>query len=194
MPTIVPGSKPRLSAEDVNALLRPFDIDRERYPVVLIGIRGYYLDMGAPGRNDRGIYDDALFIDSPSATIAYNANTDPARVRIGHGTADATKGMARLKAGAWFAHRFGNYKGRLALKQVRTLTVIRDGQPDYEHSGLFGIHIHIGGRTTTSSIGCTTIPPDQWPTFIANAVDQAKRYLGEGWNEAIIPYLLVEMQ
>lgn len=194
MPTMVPNSKPRLSAEELHTLISPFDISREKYPLVVVGIRGYYRDtMGAPGVNDRGIYDDAIFIDTPSATVAFNGNTDPSRFRKGKG-AGVQKGMASLQLGAWFVHRFDLHRGKyLALCQrAGDVTVLRDGEPAYEHTGSFGINIHRGGYTTTSSEGCQTVHPSQWESFIALAVDQAKRYYAEKWRKAIVPYVLLE--
>lgn len=194
MPTMVPNSKPRLSAEELHTLISPFDISREKYPLVVVGIRGYYRDtMGAPGVNDRGIYDDAIFIDTPSATVAFNGNTDPSRFRKGKG-AGVQKGMASLQPGAWFVHRFDLHRGKyLALCQrAGDVTVLRDGEPAYEDTGSFGINIHRGGFTTTSSEGCQTVHPSQWESFIALAVDQAKRYYAEKWRKAIVPYVLLE--
>jgi hypothetical protein len=162
---------------------------------VVVGIRGYYRDaMGAPGVNDRGIYDDALFIDTPDSFAAYNGNTDPSRVRTGHGTEEATKGMAVLNTGIWYVHRFALHKGKyLALCQrLGQVTVTRDGTPPYQDTGMFWINIHKGGYNTTSSLGCQTVHPDQWPSFIEMAVDHAKRWHGERWNKVVIPYALLE--
>lgn len=113
MPTMIPNSKPRLSTNELHALLQPFDIDRSQHPLVVVGIRGYYRDtMGAPHVNDRGIYDDALFIDTPSVTAAYNGNTDPSGYRKGHGVGTA-KGMATLNTGLWLVHRFDLHRGQI---------------------------------------------------------------------------------
>jgi hypothetical protein len=186
--------KPRLSSAQLDVLLQPFNLDRQRFPVIVVGQRGYYRDtMGAPGVNDRGIYDDAIFLVSPSAFVSFNANTDPSSYRKGHGTGN-TKGMASLKPGAWFVHQFANHKGKyLALCQrAGPVTVIRDGDPPYEDTGMFGINIHRGGYTTTSSLGCQTIHPGQWDSFISLAVDQAQRYHGNQWNSVVIPYTLLE--
>jgi hypothetical protein len=119
MPTLIPGSKPRLSATALNARIGPLGVDRTKHPVVIVGLRGYYKNsMGAPGVNDRGIYDDAIFIDTPSGTIAYNGNTDPSRYRKGR-RRGAGKGMASLKPGVWYAHRFGKHRRQyLALCQL----------------------------------------------------------------------------
>ncbi len=95
---IVPPARPRLSREELRTRLAPFDIDRERYPLIVVGIRGYYRNtMGQPRVNDRGLYDDALFIDSPQVTAAFNGNTDPSTYRPGRGRG-RTKGIASLES------------------------------------------------------------------------------------------------
>lgn len=193
--TVLPKTgKPRLSTAELEKLLEPFAMDRTRHPLIVVGFRGYYRNtMGAPGVNDRGIYDDALFLYSPSVFAAFNGNTDPSAYRKGKGTGSG-KGIATLKPGAWFVHKFDKHKGKyLALCQrLGPVTVIRDGDPPYDDTGEFGINIHRGGYKTTSSEGCQTIHPDQWESFIALAVDQAKRYHGDKWNKAVIPYVLLE--
>lgn len=186
--------KPRLSTEKLLELLEPFNIDRKIYPLIVIGIRGYYrCQMGAPEVNDRGIYDDAIFIHSSQAMVAYNGNTDPSKYRQGEGNG-AEKGMASLNPGVWYAHRFDYHKGDyLALCQREgKVSVTRDGDPPYIDTGNFGINIHRGGYNTTSSEGCQTIHPSQWDSFIKLAEDQAKRYYSSSWKSEIIPYVLLE--
>jgi lysozyme len=183
-----------MTQADLRRRLAPLAVDRAVHPVVVVGIRGYYRDtMGAPGVNDRGMYDDALFLDTPDSFATFNGNTDPSRVQIGHGTGDA-KGMAVLNPGIWYAHKFDLHKGEyLALCQrLGQITVTRDGNPPYPDTGMFGINIHKGGYNTTSSLGCQTVHPDQWPAFIAMAVDHAKRWHGARWNQVVIPYALLE--
>lgn len=191
----VPREKPRLHSDTLREMIAPYAIDETAYPLVVVGIRGYYKNsMGAPNVNDRGIYDDAIFILTRQAMVAFNGNTDPTRYRKGHGTADSTKGMASLMPGAWFAHRFDLHAGKyLALCQrAAPVTVMRDGNPPYPHTGMFGINIHRGGFNTTSSLGCQTIHPSQWDGFIGLAVDQAKRYFGDAWKKRVVPYVLLE--
>ncbi len=193
MSSILPVEKPRLSSTELRAKLEPFAVDRSRYPVVVVGIRGYYRDsMGAPGVNDRGIYDDAIFIESSQVMIAFNANTDPSRYRSGSG-GRASRGIASLTCGAWYVHRFDKHKGAyLALCQrAGEVVVMRDGQPPYEDRGLFGINIHRGGYNGTSSEGCQTIHPRQWDSFITVAADQVKRYFGPAWQRQVVPYVLM---
>jgi hypothetical protein len=193
--TILPPAKPRLSSEALLNRIAPFGIDRARYPVIVAGIRGYYRDtMGAAAANDRNLYDDAIFIHSPSAMNAFNGNTDASKVRGGWGFG-ANKGMAMLKSGCWYAHGFGNHKGYPALIQKHaTVTVIRDGKTgaSYEDTGWFGINIHRGGRTTTGSEGCQTLHPDQWDGFIGVVTGEAQRLFGAAWSNAVIPYVLME--
>jgi hypothetical protein len=110
--TISPTEKPRLSSTELHGLLQPYTIDRSAYPLVVVGIRGYYKNtMGAPGVNDRGIYDDAIFLDTAQATVAFNGNTDPSSYRKGKGKG-SEKGMASLNPGAWFVHKFDLHKGK----------------------------------------------------------------------------------
>ncbi|MCA0445171.1 MAG: hypothetical protein LCH54_02955 [Bacteroidetes bacterium] len=190
---ILPSNKPRLSSSELHEKLSPFHLGRTLYPVIVVGIRGYYLKtMGNPASNDRGIYDDALCIDSPQVTAAFNANTDPSHFRMGKGSG-IEKGIARLKPGSYNAHCLGLHKNKyLALVQrLGVVTVIRDCEPDYEESGYFGINIHKGGYTTTSSLGCETIHQDKWESFISTVKDQSVRYFGKKWDKTVIPYVLM---
>lgn len=162
--------------------------------MLIIGLRGYYRDtMGEPGVNDRMIYDDAICIVTPNVHANFNGNTDPNGYRPGHGTG-AAKGMATLKPGFWPVYRFDLHRGQyLALCQrAGEVTVIRDGHPSYEDTGEFGINIHRGGATSTSSLGCQTIPPSQWDGFITLAVSEAKRLFGAKWKSTTIPYVLID--
>lgn len=154
-------------------------------PCFLVGMRGYYLNsMGAPNRNDRGIYDDAIFLVSHNAFASFNANVDPSTTR---------KGIATLGTGIW-RYRIGVHglhkapeKRYKALVQAAPVRVLRDGQVD--ETGYFGINIHRGSRTSTSSLGCQTIYPTQWDAFIALVESEMKR---AGLREIL--YLLTEHQ
>lgn len=164
--SLVPASKPQMKEADLRARMSAAGISEA---VCVVGLRGYYRDsMGKPGVNDRGIYDDALFVIAPGLFASFNANTDPSAYRPGHGEG-AAKGMACLKVGLYHAHRLGLHRGKyMALIQTGgPVTVIRDGTPPYEDSGHFGINIHHGSYTGTSSLGCQTIHPDQWAAFIS---------------------------
>src|SRR5690242_10819143 len=157
MPRIVPPSKPRMSYAEVAAKVDALGLDREAYPFFIVGIRGYYRDsMGAPGANDRGIYDDAIFLVSPFAFSTFNANTDPSATR---------QGVARLQPGVWIVYRFDKHRPahgtpyEAICQRGGDVEVVRDGSPDRLDRGRFGINIHRGGYARTSSLGCQTIYP-----------------------------------
>ena len=82
--------KPELSLPEAEKLI-PVTITEK---VKLLGIRGYYKKtMGDPTKNDRGLYDDAIFVLSPRTFKSFNANTDPSAYR---------KGVAVLKPGVHY--------------------------------------------------------------------------------------------
>lgn len=197
MPNVVPETRPRISYGDLMDKLAAADhiVDPTKDPVLIVGIRGYYKNsMGIAGRNDRGVYDDAIFLVSPTFFGSYNGNTDPSRVRKGSGTGPG-KGMASLRSGLWRAHRLGMHKDlyRALVQTGGKVTVTRDGtNGDYDDTGYFGINIHNGGWTRTSSIGCQTIFPGQWESFISSTMDLSQRYFGSKWDKTTIPYVLLD--
>ena len=194
MPAARPGARPRMSRSELLALVRERHPDLEIPELLVVGIRGYYRDsLGATGRNDRAMYDDALFIVAPEAFAAFNGNTDPSAYRKGRGTG-ATKGMASLNAGVWPVMRLDKHQGKYEAlcQRAGPVVVTRDGDPPYPDRGMFGINIHRGGVNGTSSEGCQTIPPDQWPAFIATVTDQAKRLHGSAWRQAVVTYVLLD--
>lgn len=170
---LVPDARPRLTHAEAIARLRAVPVDVTR--PVLLGIRGYYRNtMGEPGTNDTGLYDDALFLATPSALLACNANTDPSR---------AHPNVATLTPGVWLyklgIHGLSKPKRQQyrALVQAAAVTVTR--APDHRRdTGFFGINIHRGSLQSTSSEGCQTIYPLQWEGFIdavASAMAAAER-------------------
>lgn len=180
-------SKPNLGIEGVLKIVESNKIDRTQNPVVLVAIRGYYLDsMGVPGENDRGIYDDACFVVTPEECRAYNFNTDPSFYRKGQGR-DAEKGMAQLKPGVW-KYRTGLHKGYAAFVQADEVVVLRDGlKGNYEDRGWFGINLHKGGANGTSSEGCQTWPKDQFDAAREFIYHELSRY-----RQTTFAYVLVD--
>jgi hypothetical protein len=178
-PAILPGGRPEIGRFAAEALLHAAGVDTAR-PAIL-GRRGYYRDtMGTPGANDRGIYDDAILIVSPSAYATFNANTDPS---------NQGGRLATLALGLWLyklgTHHPGTPNAYACLVQAGAVTVSRDN--GVTESGEFYIHIHRGGYSTTSSEGCQTLHPDQWDAFFALVTGEMQRY-----HVATIPYLLTE--
>lgn len=63
----------------------------------------------------------------------------------------------------------------------------------YKDVGNFGINIHKGGINMVSSVGCQTVPPDQWDEFYNLAMKLAKSIHGESnWKTPAYPYVLIE--
>ncbi len=191
---LVPKSKPKINLEEILELLKAYKIDLDVSPVVLVGIRGYYLNsMGEKGKNDRGIYDDALiWVIKDRGIMAFNGNCDASKYRKGKGTG-SEKGMASLNIGVW-NYKTGVHNGKIphqAFRQHGKVIVTRDGtNGNYQDGpGFFGINIHKGGITGTSSLGCQTVPRDQWNAFKGLGYAAIKEN-----NLEFFPYLLTEVK
>lgn len=180
--SILPDSTPKQPLGEVIKWIAAapiYGVDK----VKVVAKRGYYLNsMGKPGVNDRGIYDDAIFIVSPWHFSAYNANVDPSVTRTG---------VAVLEPGVW-RYKPGQHGISFnrpgypypAFVQADEVTVHRDNRG--LDTGWFGINIHRGSNTTTSSLGCQTIPPKQWDLFRDTLNAELKKY-----GQKTFPYLLV---
>ena len=173
MRLLTPRSRPGLSYRDAVALIKSLSSkELGKNEMVMLGVRGYYRDsLGKKGANDRGLYDDAIFIVTgtgiklinSSYIASFNANVDPSIFR---------RSIANLKPGEYkYQTGFHNITkpGRMypAFRQASLVTVVRDQVG--EVSGWFGINIHKGGILGTSSEGCQTIAPKQWDEFITTA-------------------------
>jgi lysozyme len=178
-----PSKRPSYTREQAKALLSDFNLSKE--PVVILGFRGYYLDsVGEKGKNDRGVYDDAIIITSDKCHSTYNANTDPSLYKSG--IASLVPGKYSYKLGV---HGLSKPKPQRyeALVQAEPVIVARDdGQTE---EGWFGINIHKGYNTTTGSAGCQTIAPDQWKAFIETIKQQLVFY-----KRKVVTYLLLDKQ
>ena len=180
---MIPASRPKASRTIVERLAKK--AAKELPTVYLVGVRGYYRDtLGKPGTNDRGIYDDAIFIVGPETFAAFNANTDPSVFR---------KGIASLVPGVhWYrpgkhgiSRPGGGYPAFRPATKNEELPVTRDGVVN-PRPGV-AINIHRGGRNTTSSEGCQTIPPAQWDAFHALLTKELKVA-----GQSKFPYILLE--
>ena len=110
MSTIIPAARPKLSKEDLLAHIQLAHPDFKMPDLFIAGIRGYYEDsMGDKDKNDRGIYDDALFIVGKDVFVPFNGNTDPSAFK---------KEIASLAPGIWPVYKFDLHRGQyLALCQ-----------------------------------------------------------------------------
>lgn len=172
-------TRPKQSKCEVERLVGGLNV-----PVALLGVRGYYKQMGGNKKtNDINVYDDALFVWSVNGFMAFNANTDPSITR---------PGIATLKPGVWHyrlgIHNISKAKSRQypALVQAAPVTVSRQGTGD--DTGWFGLNIHRGGRVTTSSLGCITLPPDgNWDSFYTLTKTEMSRA-----KVSRVPFVLVD--
>ncbi len=191
----LPPKTPNLTYNELVHSLKKHNhiLSFSKHPIYVVGIRGYYLkSMGNALINDRGIYDDALFLVSKNIYKSFNANTDPGAYK---------KNIASLKPGLWLVyqldmHRPKNSEHHFALCQRGgSVTVLRDnGNGGYfEDTGDdFGINIHRGGYSKVNSLGCQTIYPDQWNDFINTITALAEDSFGSKWSNTNIPYILIE--
>jgi lysozyme len=163
---LLPKYRPRQADAVTLATLAKFSYllpsDRRGDAVKILAVRGYFENtLGIIGRNDRGLYDDAIFVVEPKGVHNFNANTDPSAAR---------PGIAQLKAPQAVRYRPGNHNGKRlppypAFRQDASCVVVRDDRGD--DTGNFGINLHRGGLNGTSSEGCQTVPPHQWTEFKA---------------------------
>lgn len=187
MTQVLPNSRPKMTKEDALMELSAFP-NLDAYPVKVLGIRGYYkTTMGNPLKNDRGIYDDAMFIIAPDMFAAFNANTDPSVARKGIATLVAPQ-IILYQPGI---HGISGKNPRPAFRQASFgLRVRRDDMEGIftdSAKAPFWTNIHDGGNNTTSSEGCQTIVKSQWESFKISLNDQLKRN-----NQKKFPYLLIE--
>lgn len=184
MSAMVPTSRPRMTEDAVRRVLAEAGVNMTVDRVAVYAKRGYYArTMGPTAGNDRGIYDDAIFVVGPNAFAAFNANTDPSAFR--KGISSLKPGVHRYKKGI---HGLSRPVGPRRYPAFRPATkdgglpVTRDGQGS---SVGYWLNIHKGSRTSTSSEGCQTIHPDQWPAFYALLAGELDRT-----GQKTFPYLL----
>jgi lysozyme len=189
MPATKPKTRPRITAQDVEEIARKHGV---KDLVAIVGIRGYYLrTLGDPKKNDRGIWDDCIAVISPTAFGAYNGNTDPSFWR--KGIASLVEGVHKYRKGKHGISRGNPYPALRPANPSESLPVTRDGQ--LGRSQGVAINIHRGGsinsvsQSVTSSLGCQTIPREQWPSFIGLVYGEMDRY-----GQKVIPYVLTSAQ
>lgn len=185
MSNILPNGKPKMTRHDAEKELESFNLSDN---VVVLGIRGYYAKtMGPTSKNDRGIYDDAIFIISPDTFAAFNANNDPSIKRSNIATLVAPQ-VVYYKEGI---HGISGKNPRQAFRQDSFgIKVTRDDKQGVftdSSKSPFWINIHDGGINTTSSEGCQTLPKSQWPAFNELLKMELKKN-----GQKRFPYVLIE--
>ncbi len=176
-------NRPKLTEAQAKEIIKNAPVQPTE-AVMILAIRGYYLDsMGKDGENDRGVYDDAIFLIAPNYFQAFNANTDPSKFKTG--IAKLTLGLHYFKKGKHGLSKKNPYDAFRPATPDESLPVTRDGQTGITKG--IAINIHSGGINTTSSEGCQTIYKDQWKEFQTKAYELMTK---EGQTK--IPYLLVE--
>ncbi|MEL6960672.1 MAG: glycoside hydrolase family 19 protein [Pseudomonadota bacterium] len=125
-----------------------------------VAVRGYFRDSkGKPGRNDRGIYDDALFLLGPAGYDAYPFNVDPSRHRKGIASIRVDQAVCYKPGPHGYRRKGGPYP---AFRQHEKCWVHRDNGRD--QFGMFHVNLHRGGWNGTSSLGCMTVERGIWVT------------------------------
>jgi len=170
----VPPERPKLTLDDFNKVVAPHNINRSKYPFLLVARRDHYDSLVGGKQNDRNFYDDALMLhvvnkDGTQIFKTFNWNTDPSSFRLA--TKDK-KAMGTLCKGLYFAHRLDWHQNKyLAICQrVAVVNATRDGQTGIDR-GMFGCNMHSGGIFNTNSEMCQTAPPPQFDDLMATVLN-----------------------
>ena len=167
---------PKISREEIETIVSNSGVESD---VVIVGIRGYYRDsMGKVGVNDRGIYDDAIFVLSPKKFQSFQANVDPSVFR---------KGIANLKVGVYKVVKW-IHRGKYAALQIVNDVVNRDGKTS-DDSGRHGINFHYGSETQTWSEGCQTLPRSIYWRFLNLVYGEMQKYQLDS-----VQYILIDIE
>lgn len=167
---------PKMKRSEVLNTLQANGVDLGTEKAAILGIRGYYKrTMGDPLKNDRNLYDDAIFVISKDRFNAFQANTDPSVFR---------KGIATLLPGVYEAVKWRHH-GKYAALQIETDRLTRDGKTGID-VGRHGINFHYGGIGTWSE-GCQTFRKADFTVFQRLVYELMDRY-----GLSRIKYVLVE--
>lgn len=187
MPAPRPLKKPQATLAEVLALIEPHRAEiKPTDNVICVMVRGYFRDtMGKPGTNDVGQYDDAGFwiATHDRHFSSWRANTDPSRLGW---NPHANGYMARLRPGVWRFMKWHHKRQYWAFGQgpnpVTIDRVKEDGTVARTMTGIFGINLHQGGDSGTSSEGCLTIPKQggEWQDFKDTGYSLLDRYQPPG--------------
>jgi hypothetical protein len=184
-----------------STFLRQFD-ERQTvlYHVRLLGIRGYFEDVGdVEGFNDLGVYDDAIVRVIGTDVTVWRASCDPGWLCIrGQNQGANSKGCALMLNGTHL-YKLGKHDGHEALNPAETIYVKRlnrDGSFKEGKSTGGGINIHSGGPDLKDvgpfSAGCQIVYSREgyfgktWLKFFEPLRDAMKAN-----GQKIVPYKLM---
>ena len=169
---IVPISRPQFKKEDAVKILEKYNLPQNQ--VYLIAFRGYYSRTFPPVGNNIGVYDDALIMISPDYYNTYNFNVDPSSEKTGRANVVSNQ-IIEFEIGIHNRSKAKSRQYKALIQDEATFKIYRYNQgTKYEDS--IGINLHKGGYNTTSSLGCLTVYPDQWDSFIKDVEQQMNRY------------------
>ena len=179
MAPLIPQARPGFDRAKVESVLSEYlaKLDPKKYPVVFFGLRGFY------GTNKRGVYDDAIgMLERQPAGLFMicNGNTDP--------SAQYRKNLGCIHAPQQYFVIRGKHRGYDAFRQGGTIKVDRDGVGLVDAPIGCAFNLHRGGANGTSSLGCQTVVPAQWPAFQATGYMITKKY-----GMTLIPYILLKL-
>lgn len=145
--------RPKISDAEVDKIANFYFTDNLP-PVLLIGVRGYFLNtVGAAFANDFNAWDDAMLVyENGTLLKTFNANTDPSKLK---------QEIAMLDTGVYqFAK--GTHKNRILAfraypEGVKLPCKRQDFSGNWHKSLCSYINIHDGGLENTWSEGCQTI-------------------------------------
>lgn len=161
MGKILPPSRPKRDNAAIDAVIEHYQLDKTL--AALIFVRGYYLDsMGKPGANDQNVYDDAIYLVTPSIRESYNANTEPSVPRKNG------RDMATLNLGRYRYYK-GKHKNKYAALRPFPEGVVLQCMRAGKASTCSHTNIHKGGSRASFDVvwseGCLTIPDIQYDDF-----------------------------
>ncbi len=165
---ILPDARPVQNAEvtrqivEAHRHLLPKQVAKD--DTLILAVRGYYSKTFKAAGNDRGVYDDAIFVVLPDRVVSFNANTDSSNYKTGVANLKAPQGVGYIRGKHGLSRSDGGY---MAFRQATDVVVVRDKQGEDKDSAgkRFWTNLHRGGITGTSSLGCITVPPHQWDEF-----------------------------
>ena len=157
---------PKQTKQESLDILSKHGLTLETNKLLMLAVRGYYANtFGVKGKDDRRVYDDALFIIAENYYTALQWNTNP--------SPSYRYGLAELLTGVYDVKKH-KHKGKYNAFQIIEAKVKRDGKNGI-FVGNFGINLHYDGEYIPSgSLGCQTGRKSEfikWQPQVYNLMD-----------------------